>query len=671
MVDATKVSSIKIDTGYAGVKEYKIFTRKNSKGQTLEDARCSIILGKNGSGKSTIARAFNDNDGEVEFFDNGGNSLGKACSNVYVFDESFIIENFRVHGGDTLNPVILLGDTNQRMERIKNLEVEKSEIQRKMDELVNEGFDKVLREWGINSDISTIPVIDKEIDGISVRRYILAFFENALRNEKTGPSDLNLLCKINKKGSFDEKNYCRWVALGFEQACAAAKEPIVYRGFEEYSAEALVEKQMALMGRIKSLYDPSIDKPSEQRSIYNDAHSDLIKMRQEFATSFLALFRYEWQNLLEIFASGENSFSHIIWYKRSRMYKYKIDLAEKERLLERESKSLYRETHRNSSKNITKYINDLLSLVFGNDGISLKANKDFGYHIENRVGLVPRNRLSVGEQNVVSLCYFFAKLAENKKLENSMRENQIVVLDDPISSFDDDNKYGVTVLLAYLFKSILADKSESKLIILTHDSSFAFNMKKVINGMYSDRLSCLNMEENRLRETDFSTVDMYSSILNKMYKFSVSRMTGKKVSISDVPSANEVRRVWEAFLSFELGETSISGMSIAKDMGEILKEKGKSSKFIDVFIPQIFINIDSHSKDQILGGNLYLAPVLRGRQYEEFVQHIICFIHLVAPHHIAWRIRKNYENKKFKPKECVKDLDSLVENVLRRYNVHP
>ena len=671
MVDATKVSSIKIDTGYAGVKEYPIFTRINSKGQILEDARCSIILGKNGSGKSTIARAFNDNSGEVEFFDNGGNSLGKDCSNVYIFDESFIIENFRVHSGNALNPVILLGDTNQRMERIKNLEVEKSEIQRKMNELVNKSFDEVLIEWGIISDISTIPVIDKEIGGISIRRYILAFFENVLRGEKTGTSDLNLLCKINKKGSFDEKNYCRWVALGFKQACAAAKEPIVYRGFEEYSAEALVEKQMVLMDGIKSLYDPSIEKPSKQRSIYNDAHSDLIKMRQEFATSFLALFKYEWQNLLEIFASAEDSFA--LLYEQEYMYKYKIDLAEKERLLERESKSLYRETRRNSSKNITKYINDLLFLVFGDVGISLRANKDFGYHIKNRVGLVPRNKLSVGEQNVVSLCYFFAKLAENKRLENSMRGNQIIVLDDPISSFDEDNKYGVTILLAYLCESILANNSKSKLIIMTHDTSFALNMRKVINGIYEDKLLCLKMEENCLEKTNFSTVDIYSNILNKMYNFSVSRIIGSKISSADIPSANEVRRVWEAFLLFELGETSISGMSIAKDMGAILKEKGKVSKFIDIFIPQVFINIDSHSANQVRDGNLYLAPVLRGRQYEEFVQHVMCFIHLVAPHHVAWRVRKNYEGttKSFKPEECVKNLDSLVENVLKRYNVRP
>ena len=53
MVDATKVSSIKIDTGYAGVKEYPVFSRLDGR---LRNA--TIILGKNGSGKSTASSRF-------------------------------------------------------------------------------------------------------------------------------------------------------------------------------------------------------------------------------------------------------------------------------------------------------------------------------------------------------------------------------------------------------------------------------------------------------------------------------------------------------------------------------------------------------------------------------------------------------------------------------------
>lgn len=668
MVDATKVSKIKIDTGYAGVKEYSVFSRPDGK-----TAQCAILLGKNGSGKSTIARALNDGAGEVEFFDEGGNSLGKDCSNVYVFDESFIIENFRVHGGDALDPVILLGGFNQNLEWIKNLEIERSVIQKQMNKLIDDTVGMLLGEREDSSQWRSISLINKEIEGISIRSYVLAFFENIIRREKGGLSDLNLLCKINGGEAFDENLFCRWVALGFRKSYTAAMDPIEYRNFELYSGEVLVKKQMDLREKIKSLYDSSLSKPSEQRDVYKKAGRELNEMRQDFAASFLALFRYEWDFFLNIISFQENLLDTMFADQRVYMDNYKGMLARNEALLKKENKSLEREIHRKSSKNIIKYINNLLFLVFGDDGIFLDANRNFGYQIKNRVGLVPRNKLSVGEQNVVSLCYFFAKLAENKSLENSMRENQIIVLDDPISSFDEDNKYGVTILLAYLCESILANNSMSKLVIMTHDASFALNMRKVINGIYKNKLLCLNMEENCLEKTNFSTVDIYSNILNKMYNFSVSRITGSKISNSDIPSANEVRRVWEAFLLFELGETSISGMAIAKDIGAILEEKGQVSKFIDIFIPQVFINIDSHSANQVRDGNLYLAPVLRGKQYEEFVQHIMCFIHLVAPHHIAWRVRKSYEGttKSFKPEECVKNLDSLVKNVLRRYNVHP
>ena len=101
MVDAVEVSSIKIDTGYAGGKEYPIFARTGKNGQALPDAQCAIILGKNGSGKSTIARALSDGK-NVELFDKGGNPLEGDCSNIYVFDERFIGENFRMSDEEAL-----------------------------------------------------------------------------------------------------------------------------------------------------------------------------------------------------------------------------------------------------------------------------------------------------------------------------------------------------------------------------------------------------------------------------------------------------------------------------------------------------------------------------------------------------------------------------------------
>lgn len=131
MVDATKVSSIKIDTGYDGVREYPFFTRVDKQDAILnEDAQFAIVFGRNGSGKSTVAHTLSVGAGKVEFFDNGSNSLGEDCSNVHVFNESYVIENFRKYPKEKIKPVVLLGNFEQRRERIGELESKISSVKK-------------------------------------------------------------------------------------------------------------------------------------------------------------------------------------------------------------------------------------------------------------------------------------------------------------------------------------------------------------------------------------------------------------------------------------------------------------------------------------------------------------------------------------------------------------
>jgi len=124
MVDATKVSSIKIDTGYAGVKEYPIFSRFNKAGETINPAQCSIVLGSNGSGKSTIARAFTSETNSIEFIDKDGEVIGGDSSNIYLFDEKFIIDNFRKLDDNYLGPIVLLGEAAKAQENVDKLNME-------------------------------------------------------------------------------------------------------------------------------------------------------------------------------------------------------------------------------------------------------------------------------------------------------------------------------------------------------------------------------------------------------------------------------------------------------------------------------------------------------------------------------------------------------------------
>lgn len=159
-----------------------------------------------------------------------------------------------------------------------------------------------------------------------------------------------------------------------------------------------------------------------------------------------------------------------------------------------------------------------------------------------------------------------------------------------------------------------------------------------------------------LVKSNFGDIDRYADVLRGMYDFALQE-EGSLVA----PAPNDVRRMWEAFLSFELGETSIANMDSLKKLSGYFSKNQKIERFMRVFIPQLFINNDSHAKSQVMNGNLYLTPTLDGKPYEDFVKNIVCFMHIVSPRHVAWRMKKSSgENVQ----DFVVKLDNLVREVL-------
>lgn len=635
MVDATKVSKIKIDTGYAGVKEYPFFTRVNRGDLTIDDAQVSIILGGNGSGKSTVARALKGENKSVEFYDKGGNSLGGDCSNIYVYNESFVIKNFRIYENSSLEPVVLLGDFNQKMARIdglrKDIERCKNKISSLKQNILSRVFDK-------NSSVKMIEVCD-----FTVGEYISYCIENELE-------DKYILYKIGQPGSgkyinsFEESeytnSYLRWVALDYLNVWSAVEEEVGDVDKMRFDYEELTHQL------------DSFKESSNYESLLTS--EGFLEQRREVAKQ-ISCFIYDIYP--DLHDGSKNGFSSA--KERENFHDLKLERMFLEGRYMKECESLVIDQKKYSAGSIIQYMNQWSHIVFGENNICLEADRDFGYKVKVGNREISPKYLSVGEQNILSLCYFFANLCTGENPDNFLTKDQIIILDDPVSSFDDSNKYGVTSLLGYLCQSILDKSSKTKLIIMTHDSSFALNMSKMVKAIDSNKLSCWELQKDSsepLKETKFEDIDRYAGALRNMYNFA---MQGEDFTV--IPSPNDVRRVWEAFLSFELGETSIANMDSLKKLSEYFSENHKIERFMRVFVPQLFINNDSHAKSQVMNGNLYLIPTLDGKPYEDFVRNILCFIHIVSPRHIAWRMKKSSgENIQ----DFVAKLDNLVREVL-------
>lgn len=670
MVDATKVSSIKIKTEYTGEREYPIFTRPDGK-----TAQCAIILGGNGSGKSTLARALSTETGKTKFLNKEANKeeedLGSDFSNVHVFNEEYVIKNFRASPEDSLDPVVMLGYSVVVNDYINELKNSISLINEKIESLKNQYLSDVISDELANVDI---PHLD-----FTLKDYVKALLENEFLieeellfyNDESGAESRIYLYDLIDDTMLDGKSiskeeYAQCIANGFQRRFIDICKKIDQNASNGYSVTFIKNK---IYKANKSLRE---NRDSIGRGVDGDAIIEAYKgvddnwRKLSYWVMFLVYKEYNsvFQKISSRIVSSEDR-ELFKEYKR-KIVGLEADLLVRERMLEEINR-------KNSADSVIEYINRLLGIVFGQEVMQVKPAKNHGYYVKNRQELVKPSRLSVGEQNILSLCYFFATLAQGKNfttyvqsengenLEFSLMENQIVVLDDPVSSFDDSNKYGVTSLLGYLCQSILDKSSKMKLVIMTHDLSFAANMEKMIKAIDDSKLSCLELQKDSsdvLIKSKFEDIDRYAGMLRIIYDFAVST---QKSAVVPVP--NDVRRVWEAFLMFELGMASIAEMGAMKNLSASFAKDQRIERFVRIFIPQLFINTDSHAKSQVINGNLYLTPNLVGKPYKDFVKSIVCCMHIIAPRHIAWRMKK-YKGEEKKILDFVDALDKLLKDVL-------
>ena len=143
-------------------------------------------------------------------------------------------------------------------------------------------------------------------------------------------------------------------------------------------------------------------------------------------------------------------------------------------------------------------INDFLEIVGMNYEVAVKNEKLLLYYKKSEIVVDVNSHLSWGEKNAFALSLFlFDCLHENPDL---------IILDDPVSSFDFNKKYAIT---HYLFnqKNSLHNKT---VLILTHDLEPIINMVKVkkfkfVNSFYLENINGI-IKENPILECDINSI---------------------------------------------------------------------------------------------------------------------------------------------------------------------
>ncbi len=208
-------------------------------------------------------------------------------------------------------------------------------------------------------------------------------------------------------------------------------------------------------------------------------------------------------------------------------------------------------SHLPNAKELTKGLRSFL----GSNEITVKAiDEEYqkGYRIYR--GDIVAKHLSEGEKNALALVYFLTSLNDegSKDRPGFDRENGVVVLDDPVSSFDNNSLY-------YACEYILRELTNvDQIIILTHNYHFYKRIRKMDLGCRSEFMI------TKLTDSDidkcFSSISKSSDLITNydseyqyLFKcvYDISNKNDNNYEmIFCMP--NITRRLLEAFLAFKV-----------------------------------------------------------------------------------------------------------------------
>ncbi|EJL92738.1 hypothetical protein PMI16_00890 [Herbaspirillum sp. CF444] len=269
--------------------------------------------------------------------------------------------------------------------------------------------------------------------------------------------------------------------------------------------------------------------------------------------------------------------------------------------------------------------NASLHKFLGRSELTLRfnANKK-GYEILRNGSYQVKRNLSEGEKTAIAFVYFIVKISEN---DNKINET-IVVVDDPVSSFDSNHLFH-----AYSFLRNNCDEAK-QIFVLTHNFTYFKLVRDWFNGVNRGRIrkkkdpnafffsieSTADLPRaSALKNAANSLVDYnseYHYIFSKLYHYKDNATLSREEAFL---TANLARKILESFFSFkfprhrsDVAALMDAGLKGCTSIDEGIKEK--IYRFINKYSHSIVIDINEDASENLAG------------ESQNVIQHIFAWL---------------------------------------------
>ena len=241
------------------------------------------------------------------------------------------------------------------------------------------------------------------------------------------------------------------------------------------------------------------------------------------------------------------------------------------------------------------FLNDVLSSL----GIQIKLIlDDKNYYLKHPIEdcELTIDSISEGEKNLLALMYFYFELYSDKEQEKFKPEIELIVIDDPISSLDDSNKfYVLEIVRKILFENI------PQIFILTHSWNDFCQITygiKTKNTEFSFFEIYKNSKNNFQSDIQYcgNNIAPYKKLFQEIHL--LKDKNSEELNQCEIyHAANSMRRIFEEFLNFKKPNL-LPQKSNQKDIESLFfdatgRELGKNRR-LNLGELLTFINVLSH-----------------------------------------------------------------------------
>ena len=282
-------------------------------------------------------------------------------------------------------------------------------------------------------------------------------------------------------------------------------------------------------------------------------------------------------------------------------------------------------------------INNNLKYIFFSNTRFVIDYHDGNYVLLSNGKTVKPSQISQGERNIIGLCYFFASILQGQEEATAYNNEYLLVIDDPVSSFDIENKTGIMSFLRYQIGKFLLGNMCSKVVIMTHDLLTYYDSEKILkaiidasNNKYCEKgvYRLYELKQNELISFSLVKRQEYTELMKIIYNFAIGNAEEYEIVIGNI-----MRQVLEAFSTFQY-KKGIDCISTEQSILACLSETEYKIYFENLMY-RLILNNGSHRLDQTKAmSDLNYFTAISKEEKIRTAKEILCCIYLLNKSHL-------------------------------------